>query len=335
MDVDPISRTPVVAGRSRVVTLTPAPAIDRVYRVGSMTPGTVHRALSVETHLAGKGINVARTLRLAGNETVAIAPMNLEDAVSVLEDQELYRTVSVTAPTRVNTIVVAADGSTTNINQRASALDPGVWTRLCAVAGREIQRIDADWIVIAGSMPREAGSGATLDPAPVFAEARRAGARICLDSGDATLGRWIRTGFAPDLIKPNVHELAATAGRPLRTLGDVVDAARELVDAGVETVLASLGADGALAVTRTRALWARAPRADVVNTTGAGDAALAGFLSAWPDGDADRLETALAAAVGWGALAVEDAAPVLSAFRPVPGIEVGAPALHRALTDEA
>lgn len=335
MAADPIARTAAPRVRARVVTLTPAPAIDRVYRVGAMTPGAVNRALAVETHLAGKGINVAKTLRMAGNETIAIAPMNLEEALTVLDDPRLYRTVSVSAPTRVNTIVAAADGSTTNINQPASALDPEVWLRLCAAAGSELRRLEADWLVVAGSMPREYGTGATLDPAPLFAEARRVGARVCLDSGGATLSRWIRTGFAPDLIKPNVHELAAGVGRPLRTLGDVVDAAHELIDSGVETVLASLGADGALAVTRTTALWARAPRVEAVNTTGAGDAALAGFLSAWPSADPEQLAGALTLAVGWGALAVADVAPVLTAFRPVPGIEVGAPPRSRALTDAA
>lgn len=334
MEADPMIRTTTQERLSRVVTLTPAPAIDRVYRVGSMIPGAVNRAVGVESYLAGKGINVAKTLRTAGNQIVAVAPMNLEDALSVLDDPRLYSTVAVAAPTRVNTVIVADDGSTTNINQSAAALEADVWLRLCASACSEIRRMNAHWLVVAGSMPREAGTAKTLDPAPLFTQARQSGTRVCLDSGGATLRRWIRSGFAPDLAKPNVHELAATVERPLQSIGDVVDAARELVDAGVETVLASLGVDGAVAVTRARTMWARAPRVAVVNTTGAGDAALAGFLSGWPSADQDTLSAALVRAVGWGALAVGEVTPVLSVLRDIPGIEVGEPPHSRALTDE-
>ncbi|KGJ72586.1 hypothetical protein GY21_14225, partial [Cryobacterium roopkundense] len=154
-------------------------------------------------------------------------------------------------------------------------------------------------------------------------------------SGGTTLRRWIRSGYAPHLVKPNVHELSATVGRTLRTVGDVVIAARQLVDVGVETVLASLGSDGAVVVTDSMALWARAPRTEVVNTTGAGDAALAGFLSGWTGEDSQQLAAALVRAVSWGSLAVGEATPVLTELRSVAGIEIGEPMAVRELTDAA
>lgn len=322
----------LTAERSRVVTLTPAPAIDRVYVLDAMVLGAVNRAARVESYLAGKGINVAKTLHKSGNEIVAVAPMNLEDSLTLLEDPQLFRTVGVSASTRVNAVIVSGDGSTTNINQSAAPLDAEVWARLCAAAGSEIRRLSAHWLVVAGSMPARPGGG-TLDPAPLFAEAARSGSRVCLDSGGASLRGWVDAGFAPALVKPNVHELSDTVGRPLRTIGDVVDAARELVDAGVATVLASLGGDGAVVVTRTHSLWARAPRAEVVNTTGAGDAALAGFLSEWTGDDPGQLAAALTRAVAWGHLAVGEVTPVLSRLRPVPGIEVGPPPLTLPLSE--
>ena len=85
-----------------------------------------------------------------------------------------------------------------------------------------------------------------------------------------------------DLLTPNADELSAAVGRPLLTLGDVVTAAREIIARGVATVLASLGADGLLAVTADRAVFARADAPYVANTAGAGDAALAGFLLGRP-----------------------------------------------------
>ena len=81
-------------------------------------------------------------------------------------------------------------------------------------------------------------------------------------------------------MKPNGEELASCVGRTLNTLNDVVDAARELNSWGVECVLASLGVDGMLAVTKTDAVHAFTPPVRVINTVGAGDSTVAGFLSA-------------------------------------------------------
>jgi 1-phosphofructokinase len=181
--------------KSRVVTLTPSPAIDRVYVVDSLVTGMVNRAARVESYLAGKGINVCRTLRRFGNTTVAVAPMSLEDSLTVLDDPRLFRTVSTRTSLRVNTVIVSRDGSTTNINQPATDLDTAVWSQLCAAAGSEIRQMDAHWLVVAGSMPRESGTRETLHPEPFFREARRAGTRVCLDSGGVTLRRWIDCGL--------------------------------------------------------------------------------------------------------------------------------------------
>ncbi|GAP53656.1 1-phosphofructokinase [Arthrobacter sp. Hiyo6] len=97
---------------------------------------------------------------------------------------------------------------------------------------------------------------------------------------------------------------------------DVVFAANMLRNRGVRTVLASLGRDGLVEVNQHEVLWARGPSAKVLNTTGAGDAALAGYLSALPHGSAapytrNVVCEALARAVAWGALAVQEPTTIL------------------------
>src|SRR5918998_977489 len=82
----------------------------------------------------------------------------------------------------------------------------------------------------------------------------------------------------PDLIKPNAEELAELVGRPLRRLGDVVEACTEIRKRGVATVLVSLGGDGALLVNADEVLHGWAPPVKVRSTVGAGDSTLAGFL---------------------------------------------------------
>ena len=94
----------------------------------------------------------------------------------------------------------------------------------------------------------------------------------------------------PHLVKPNAEELADVTGRTLQSLGDVADAAQLLLARGVRTVLVSLGGDGALLVDAELPgpLHGTADVGRVVNTVGAGDAFLAGWLAAVHDGASGR-----------------------------------------------
>ena len=115
-------------------------------------------------------------------------------------------------------------------------------------------------------------------------------------------------------MKPNTHELAAALGRDLLTVGDVIAAGRELCAHGVQVVLASMGADGILAITNESAMSARTNPVKVINTVGAGDSTLAGFLSAVTDhtlGASDEnygvgydVKAGVMRAVQWGAMKV-------------------------------
>lgn len=129
---------------------------------------------------------------------------------------------------------------------------------------------------------------------------REHGVRVAVDSSGVPLAAAVAAG--PDLIKPNHEELAELVGSSLTTLGEVVDAARGLVAAGVGTVVVSLGADGAVLVDAQRCIWAGARVTRPRSTVGAGDCLLAGLLSEL-DGDHDP-EQALVAGTTWGTAAV-------------------------------
>jgi 1-phosphofructokinase len=127
---------------------------------------------------------------------------------------------------------------------------------------------------------------------------RRHGVPVAVDTSGPALAESLSAG--PDLVKPNLHELAELTGTVPTTLGEVIDAAQQVRRRGARTVLASLGGDGAVLVDADGALWGRAPVAKVVSTVGAGDAMLAGYLSC----RGNRTE-ALATALQWGAAAVQ------------------------------
>ena len=325
-----------VNGRPQVVvTLTPSPVLDRVYFFEDLVPGAVNRALAVKEYLGGNGINVARTLKLAGNLTSAVVPASAEDPSGLRlmrGEGELIRAVPVSAPTRVNTVLVSAGGSTTNANQKPGYLPEAEWRSVCEATLDELRTMRADWLVVAGALPL-AADGMPLDLQPLLMQARELGIKVCLDVNGADLSRWAMSGLA-DLVKPNVPELESFAGRPLRTVGDVVEAARELVDAGVGTVLASMGADGLIGLGPDGVRWARVPVTSVVNTTGAGDAALAGFLreacsepkgARGGHGTTTAFAAALARSAAWGALAVGRSTTVLSSFTGAPDVIIQEP----------
>jgi 1-phosphofructokinase len=114
-------------------------------------------------------------------------------------------------------------------------------------------------------------------------------------------------------MKPNAHELAECVGKDLTTIGDVIDAANILNEWGVDCVMASLGVDGIIAVTKTHAIHAFTPPVKVINTVGAGDSTIAGFLAAVTTHPAESsafgvgfdVAEGIAAAVQWGAAKVQ------------------------------
>ena len=320
---------------TRIVTLTAAGAIDATYRVDAVRPGTFARAESYTREVSGKGVNVSAALAAGGADTAAVVVLGADDVrfARCGLTAPLLRIVEVPGATRVNTSIIDAAGSTTKVNAPTPPLSADAWDATISALRDELlpSTRGETWLVISGSLPELAGTGTLVDLGPVRSLARELGARIAVDTSGAALDALLADPVGIDLLTPNVDELAAAVGRSLETLGDVVVAAREIVDRGVTTVLASMGADGLLAVSGDRAVFARADAPYVANTAGAGDAALAGFLlgltraPAASAAGADPLTVAAASAAEWGAHAVAHAATVVS----------GPPLGIRALVDTA
>ncbi|MEI7032170.1 1-phosphofructokinase [Streptomyces pratensis] len=313
-----------------ILTVTPNPSLDRTYELPGVVRGAVLRATADRVDPGGKGVNVARAVAAAGHRTVAVAPMGgPEGALLARLLGELgieAAGVPITGSTRVNVTLVEPDGTLTKINAAGPELSAdeaeGVFD---AVRSRSST---ADWIACCGSLPRG------LAPewyAELVARSHRAGARIALDTSGDALTAALAGG--PDVIKPNALELAEAVGRPLGTVGDVLKAAEELRERGARSVLASLGADGQLLVEASGAYFATARVDAVRSNVGAGDASLAGFLTAGGRGPG-----ALASAVAHGAAAVRLAGSLMPApadLDPTSVVTTSHVPLDRALTEPA
>jgi len=257
-----------------IVTLTPAPAIDWTIEVDSFELGAVNRAVRSSREPSGKGVNVSWALHRAGVPTRAVFPAGGctgELMAGVLSEAGLEHVIVDTGRDVRTNITLISPGCSTKLNDRGTALSEEQTSRLReAIIGASV---GASVVLICGSLP--AGAPATF-VRNMVRTLKASGVDVVVDvSGEALE---LALAARPDLIKPNVDELAELAGRQLGTLGDVATAAEEARDRGAGAVLASLGADGALLVDGEGVLYARATDIPFVNSVGAGDALLAGFF---------------------------------------------------------
>ena len=294
-----------------IVTVTPAPAIDWTAHVASFGWGAVNRIESSSREPSGKGLNVSWALHRAGVPTSAVFPGGggtAEFMTTALASAGLQHVlVPTTNEVRTNLTLVTS-GQATKLNEPGPPLTREQATALVDATLATARGARA--VLLCGSHPE----GFTGDHVARLRQgARSLGVACVLDTSGPALENAIE--LAPDLIKPNVHELAELCRRDLTSLSHVVTAALEVCATGVGAVLASLGADGAVLVSTERIVVASIHGIPVVNSVGAGDALLAGFMALKGD-PADRLEEA----VLWASSAVSCPTtlfPVREDFRPL------------------
>ncbi|MBP8837978.1 MAG: hexose kinase, partial [Dermatophilaceae bacterium] len=207
-----------------------------------------------------------------------------------------YTAVPIAGTTRMNIAVIEPDGTTTKLNEPGPTLSADEFDALLATVDNHLDP-DLRWIVGCGSLTPGMPEGIYAD---LVRRGHAHGIKVAIDSSGAPFTAAVPAG--PDLIKPNHEELEELVGRPLHTLAEVGEAARTLVDGGIETVIVSLGKHGALLVNAVAVAHASAHVARPVSTVGAGDSLVAGYLHAVCRGAGPR--EALATGVAWGAAAV-------------------------------
>lgn len=296
---------------SPVVTVTLNPAIDQTIEIDRLVPGEVHRAHGVRFNAGGKGVNVASCLADFGVPVVAtgllgqdnVAPFEALFAAKGIED----RFVRVLGATRTNLKIVDAD-DTTDLNLPGLIATPEALAEVDA-------RLDAlvasgRLFVLAGSLP----FGCAPDHYAALLR-RLAGARVLLDASGVALQAALAGPAMPFCVKPNRRELAEWAGRPLDDVVDVAAEARRLHATGVSLVVVSMGEAGALFHSDEGTLLARVSLGRIASTVGAGDAMVAGIVSALVEGAG--LEAIARRATAFAAAKLGRAGPNLPAITTV------------------
>jgi 1-phosphofructokinase len=284
-----------------IVTLTLNPSLDRTVDVDALERGTLIRTTEPMLEPGGKGVMVARALSANGVAALGIVavagPEGAELSHLLERDGILCRFVPVSGRTRSNLTVCEPDGTVTKINEPGSPLTDDDVSALATAVRTSVR--DGDWLVLSGSTPPEFDSRRI---ATLLDEATAAGASIAVDSSGDALEASLAS--RPRIVKPNREELAELVGRDLGSVAAVVEAAEEVRSRGVEIVLVSLGAEGAVLVGPNGMLVgeSKVDTRAVRSTVGAGDSFLAGFLSRFTVDEGD-VEGALLEALTWGAAA--------------------------------
>lgn len=282
-----------------IVTLTLNPSLDRTVEVERLERGGVLRTSEPVLEPGGKGVNVTRALTANGIPSLAIAavggPEGAELSRLLERDGILCRFVPVSGRTRSNTTVCDADGTVTKLNEPGSPLRADDLEAIATAIRTSVRA--GDWLVVSGSTPPLLSDAQFT---ALLAEASGTGARLVIDSSGDALSAGLTA--RPYLIKPNGEELAELVGRDLLSMAEVIAAADEVRGRGVELVLVSLGAQGAVLVGPTGVVVGESHVDHPRSTVGAGDCFLAGFLSritAAPD----DLDAAMLEALSWGSAA--------------------------------
>ena len=261
-----------------IYTVTFNPAIDYVVRLDKpLEVGAVNRANGEDCVLGGKGINVSGVLAQLDCPSVALGFVAGETGAW------LERGL---AAQGLHTDFVHLENGMTRINVKIKA---GQETELNG-AGPDIpesavQQLEAqldtlgedDILILAGSIPKSLSQN-TYER--LLARLDGKGVRCVVDATRDLLVNVLP--YRPFLIKPNNHELGEIVGRELTSDEEIIAAARSLQEKGARNVLVSMAGDGALLVDeqgQTHRIGC--PKGKVVNSVGAGDSMVAGFVAGW------------------------------------------------------
>ena len=276
------------------------PAMDRVATWPPLRLGEVNRALRVSVVPGGKGFNVARAAVRLGAQATSYGFLGgqVGEALRsmITTDGVLDRHTTIAAGTRVCFIVVEPElGRSTVLNEPGPTVSVEEAERLL-----EDLRADVtgdDLLVLSGSLPD------SVDPvvaARIVELGHAAGARTLVDIHGPALRSAVAR--APWMVKCNRHELlelldADDPDAPV-SLPDLAAHVRHLQMRGIEIVVVTMGAEGALLADGEGIVHAIVPAIEEVNPTGSGDLLLAGLVVGIERGERPREALVLGAACG-------------------------------------
>ena len=262
-----------------IYTVTFNPSLDYIVRLDSFTAGKINRVNYEQVLAGGKGINVSIVLQNLGQKSTALgflAGFTGEEIKSQLSSfgvksdfVQLENGFS-----RIN--VKAKAENETEINGQGPDISEAEQEQLFS----QLDQLTADdTLVLAGSIPKTLPDDIYQK---IMARLDGKGIRIIVDAEKNLLLNVLQ--YHPFLIKPNNHELGDMFGVKLTSDEEILTYARKLQEKGAQNVLISMAGDGAILLTAAGTSYkSPAPKGKLVNSVGAGDSMVAGFITGYTE----------------------------------------------------
>ncbi|MED3912650.1 1-phosphofructokinase [Peribacillus simplex] len=258
-----------------IYTVTLNPSIDYLVEVESFQMGKVNRTSYDAKFPGGKGINVSRVLKRLGNSTTALGFIGGQTGEFVkrfLRQEEIFTDFTeIAGDTRIN--IKLKTGMETEINSQGPVVSKGNYQQLFS----QIEQLNNnDILILSGSIPSSV-------PSDVYETMARScshnGIKVVVDTSGKGLMNVLP--HQPFLIKPNHHELGELFSTEIRTVDDAREYGAKLVEAGAQNVIVSMAGQGAVLCSGGESYSANVPKGNVINSVGAGDSMVAGFIGTY------------------------------------------------------
>ena len=260
-----------------IYTVTFNPSLDYIVSVENFQLGLTNRTSSEMLLPGGKGINVSTVLMNLGIESTALgftAGFTGNEIIRRLEEMGVRNGFIQVGEgfSRINLKLKSIDG--TEINGQG----PKIGTDKVDLLMKQLGELgQGDVLFLSGSIPSSMPDDAYQK---IMAMLDGRGVRIAVDATRDLLMKVLP--YHPFLIKPNNHELGEMFGTVCKTDEDIVHYAKKLQEKGAVNVLISMAGDGAILITEDgQNIKMGTPKGKVVNSVGAGDSMVAGFITGY------------------------------------------------------
>lgn len=259
-----------------IYTVTFNPSLDYYVQVNNVKSGIVNRTAGERLAVGGKGINVSLALKELGEQTLALgftAGFTGKYIRDKVKDLGLdYDFIEVGGQSRIN--VKIKSNNETDINGTGAEVKTADVNKLI----RKLKTLlkAGDWLIICGSIPSTLPQSTYADVLKKLKTVQ--GVNAVVDACGTLLTETLK--YRPFLIKPNLYELCEIFSLPaIPDVEEIFACARKLQILGARNVIVSMGSAGAAMVTETsQSMYVRAARGQLINSVGAGDSMIAGFI---------------------------------------------------------
>lgn len=258
-----------------IYSVTLNPSIDFIVRVKNFQLGETNRAYEDNFFAGGKGIMVSKLLKNVKTDCMNLG--FLGGFTGIFIEQNLKKLnisfdfVTVNENTRVN--VKLKTETETEINCQG----PKISEKEKEEFLDKIRKIkNDDFVILSGSVPSNLGNDFYINIIEILNKNK---VKFTLDSSGETFNKSLK--YKPFLIKPNKDELKVYAKKGFKNNQEIIDYVRNNLVDKAEHVIISLGGEGALYIDKNFSLFAHPLKIkeNVINTVGAGDSVVAGFVN--------------------------------------------------------